>query len=178
MRICVYGAASDDIAEKYKTAAYALGKWIGENGHTLVYGAGDTGVMGATARGVHDAHGKIVGIAPYFFDKPGVLYPHCTEMHFTDTMRERKDLLEQNSDLFVMAPGGIGTWDEFFEILTLRSLGQTDKDIYIFNTDGYYDALLTLLDKGTKEGFIAAEVADYYRVLETEKDFATIGTPH
>ena len=111
MRICVYGAASDTIAEKYKSAAYTLGKWIGENGHTLVFGAGDTGIMGAVARGVHDGGGTILGIAPHFFDTPGVLYPHCTELRFTDTMRERKDALEQNCDLSVMAPGGIGRWD-------------------------------------------------------------------
>ena len=174
MRICVYGAASDTIAEKYKSAAYTLGKWIGENGHTLVFGAGDTGIMGAVARGVHDGGGTILGIAPHFFDTPGVLYPHCTELRFTDTMRERKDALEQNSDLFVMAPGGIGTWDEFFEILTLRSLGQTDKKICILNTDGYYDALRDLLQKGTDEGFIASSVAECYHMIDTPEELSDI----
>ena len=174
MRICVYGAASDTIAEKYKSAAYTLGKWIGENGHTLVFGAGDTGIMGAVARGVHDGGGTILGIAPHFFDTPGVLYPHCTELRFTDTMRERKDALEQNSDLFVMAPGGIGTWDEFFVILTLRSLGQTDEKICILNTDGYYDALRALLQKGTDEGFIAASVAECYHMIDTPEELSDI----
>ena len=97
MQICVYGAASDAIDKKYKTAAYELGNWIGKNGHTLVFGAGNTGIMGEAARGAHDAGGKIIGIAPCFFDKPGVLFPLCTEMHFTETMRERKDLLEKSS---------------------------------------------------------------------------------
>ena len=89
-------------------------------------------------------------------------------------MRERKDALEQNSDLFVMAPGGIGTWDEFFEILTLRSLGQTDKKICILNTDGYYDALRALLQKGTDEGFIAASVAECYHMIDTPEELSDI----
>ncbi len=174
MRICVYGAASDTIAEKYKSAAYALGKWIGTHGHTLVFGAGNTGIMGAVARGVHDSGGSILGIAPRFFDTPGVLYQDCTEMRYTETMRERKEALEQNSDLFVVAPGGIGTWDEFFETLTLRSLGQIDKEICILNTDGYYDALRILVQNGINEGFIADAVAQCYHMIDTPEELSEI----
>jgi len=170
MNICVYGAASDAIDVRFKDAAYALGKVIAETGHTLVFGAGDTGIMGACARGCHEAGGKSIGIAPKFFDTPGVLCQSCTEMIFTETMRERKGVLEEKSDLFVMAPGGIGTLDEFFEILTLRSLGQHEKKIVILNTDGFYDGLLAVLENGVKAGFIGDEIPSLYPAIRLPEE--------
>ena len=82
-----------------------------------------------------------LGIAPRFFDKPGVLYENCSEFIFTDTMRERKQLLEERSEATIVAPGGIGTYEEFFEILTLKSLGRIDRPIVIYNINGYYDRM-------------------------------------
>ena len=94
--------------------------------------------------------GEIVGVAPRFFDEPGILFQGCTQMHFTDTMRQRKELMEQLSDGFIMAPGGIGTFEEFFEILTLRQLGRHQKPIAILNVRGYYDPLLALLENAAR----------------------------
>lgn len=146
MNICVYGASSRAIDKKYTDAAYALGKCLAERGHTLVFGGGNSGVMGASARGADSVEGaKILGIAPTFFNVDGVLYEHCTEFISPPDMRERKKLLEERSDAFVIAPGGIGTYDEFFEILTLKQLGRHNKPIAILNVDGYYDPLLALL---------------------------------
>lgn len=154
MNICVYGAASQQIHTEYLQAAEELGRKLAENGFGLVFGAGDTGVMGACARGAKQAGGYILGIAPRFFDKEGVLYQACTELRFTETMRERKELMEQNSEAFIMAPGGIGTLEEFFEILTLKQLGRHEKPIYVLNTRGYYDNLWALLANAVREGFL------------------------
>ncbi len=157
MKICIYGASSDKIPEKYLSAAYDFGREIAKKGHSLVFGGGKTGVMGRAVRGVHDGGGYSVGIAPRFFDTPGVLCEDCSEFIFTDTMRERKALLEEHADAFAVLPGGIGTYEEFFETLVLCQLGQLDKPIAVFNVDGCYDRLKSLLDGTVEEGFMTEE---------------------
>ncbi|MBE6569828.1 MAG: TIGR00730 family Rossman fold protein [Ruminococcaceae bacterium] len=174
MNICVYGAASDTINECFKDAAFRLGKVIAETGNTLVFGAGTTGIMGACVRGVDAAGGTSLGIAPKFFDTPGVLHPNCTEMIFTETMRERKELLEEKSDMFIMAPGGIGTLDEFFENITLRSLGRHGKKIAILNTNGFFDALLAFLKNGVEMGFIGEEVLSMCAVIREPEELKNL----
>ena len=153
MNICVYGASSNKIDVKYIRATEELGEKMAKRGHALIFGAGASGCMGAAARGADRGHGKIIGIAPTFFDVDGVRYDHCTKMIGTDTMRERKQLLEEYSDAFVVSPGGVGTLDEFFEIITLKQLSRHKKAIAILNVDGYYDELETLMKKMVEEGF-------------------------
>lgn len=154
MNICVYGAASDEIADVFKTAGEQLGEEIARRGHGLVFGGGVSGMMGAAARGADRAGGHIISIAPSFFDVDGHLYPQCDEYIFTDTMRERKRLLDSKSDAFVVSPGGIGTFDEFFEIFTLRQLGRHKKPIAILNTEGYYDHLIAMLHHTAELNFM------------------------
>ena len=111
-------------------------------------------MMGAAARGVDSEDGYILGIAPRFFDKPGVLYENCSEFIFTETMRERKKLLEERSDATIVTPGGIGTYEEFFEILTLKSLHRLDRPIVLYNINGYYDGMKALLQHTADEKFM------------------------
>ena len=170
MRICVYGAASEQIASRFKNEAYELGKRIAESGGEIVYGGGSTGVMGAVSRGAKEAGGKVIGIAPRFFDAQGVLDKNVTELIFTDTMRERKARMEEMADAFVMAPGGIGTFEEFFEILTLRQLSRHDKPIAVLNTDGYYSPLDAFLRQSAQRGFIAQENLKLYEMCENAAD--------
>lgn len=155
MNICVYGAASRSIDKKYLDIVENLGEEIAKRGYGLVFGGGDSGAMGATARGAKKGGAKtILGIAPRFFDVDGILYKDCTEFIFTDSMRERKKLLEENSNAFIIAPGGIGTFDEFFEILTLKQLGRHNKPIAIFNAYGYYNPLEELMNNAVRENFL------------------------
>ena len=114
MNICLYGASSPEIDPVYLDAAYAFGRLLAQHGHTLVYGGGAQGVMGAAARGAYEAGGKITGIAPTFLQVDGILFDHCTEFFLTDTMAERKTAMIARADAFVMAPGGFGTLEEFF----------------------------------------------------------------
>ena len=123
--------------------------------------------MGGAARGAHRENGAIVGIAPRFFDTNDILYQDCTEMVFTHTMRERKQLMEDRSQAFVMMPGGIGTYEEFFEILTLKQLGRHNKPIVILNTLGYYDRILDLLKATADTGFMKPDCLQLYAVCET-----------
>lgn len=162
MNICVYGASSDNILPVYIERTEKLGAEMAARGHGLVFGGGAHGLMGAAARGAASGGGTIIGVAPHFFKSEGILYPYCTEMIRTETMRERKEQMENRADAFIMTPGGIGTFEEFFEILTLRQLGRHGKPIGIFNVNGYYDPLLALLRHAVQEGFLGAACLDLY----------------
>lgn len=163
MNICLYGASSDSIEKIYRDTAYDLGATIAKKGHTLVYGGGGNGVMGAAARGAFDNGGAIVGIAPTFFTVDGVLYDKCTEFVYTNTMRERKQILEDRSDAFIVAPGGIGTFDEFFEIFTLKQLERHNKPIAIYNVNGYYDDMIKMLELSAENNFMKPKTLELFR---------------
>ena len=154
MNICIYGASSDNINQKYWNAVFELGKTMATRGHSLVFGGGTSGLMGAAVRGVQNAGGFSVGIAPRFFDKPGILHNSCNEFIFTDTMRERKQIMEDRSDAFIAVRGGIGTFEELFEILTLKQLGRHSKPVAVFNINGYYDSLCEMMKHASDEGFM------------------------
>lgn len=169
MKICVYGAASSEIHNSFIIAGEDLGKEMVKRGHSLVFGGGRSGMMGAVARGVSSLDGEIVGIAPYFFveNNAEVSYLECTEFIRTETMRERKRLLDERSDAFIITPGGIGTFDEFFEILTLKQLGRHNKAIVILNIDGYYDNLLKMMQYSIEKKFITTNCVELYKVTST-----------
>ena len=154
MNICVYGAASSEIDQSFIEAGEELGRKLVERGHSLVFGGGANGMMGAVARGVHEKGGYILGVAPAFFNVDGVSYDECNEFIHTDTMRERKRVLEEKSDAFIIAPGGIGTFDEFYEILTLKQLGRHNKPIVIWNLNNYYDHMGAMLQVSVEKHFI------------------------
>ncbi len=168
MNICVFGAASDKIDERYKKAVFAVGEKIAERGHSLVFGAGGAGLMGAAARGVYSKGGKIYGVIPHFFIEEGVeaIFENCTEMICTDTMRERKATMEEKADAFLIVPGGIGTYEEFFEILTLKQLGRHSKPIALYNFEGYYDGILTSLKDATEKKFIPESLESLYLISD------------
>lgn len=157
MVICLYGASSNNIHPDYVSGVEALGRAMGRRGHALLFGGGAKGLMGAAARGVKAENGKVIGVAPNFFNVDGVLYPHCDEFYYTDTMRQRKQILEDKAEAFLAVPGGIGTFDELFEILTLRQLGRHSKPVVLFNLRGYFDPLLAMLDKAIEDGFMKEE---------------------
>ena len=157
MNICLYGASSNAIAKSYINPTEELGAKIAERGHTLIYGGGAAGLMGAAARGVYSRGGKIIGIVPSFLNVDGILFDKCDEMIFTETMRERKQLMEEKSDAFIVTPGGVGTFDEFFEILTLKQLGRHSKPIAVFNINGYFDSLIEQLKNAVHKQFMNPE---------------------
>ena len=160
MNLCLYGGARESVPEVYIKSIHTLGLSLARRGHTLVFGGGTTGMMGSAARGVREGGGRLIGVAPHFFHTPGVLVEDWGDLIFTDTMRQRKQKMEDLSDGFIVAPGGIGTMDEFFEIFTLRSLGQHQKPVAIYNVNGYYDELITFLKKAEAETFLGPELWD------------------
>ena len=164
MELCLFGAASDTVPSVYITETEVLGEAMAARGHSLVFGGGATGMMGAAARGAHRRGGRVIGVAPAFFDTPGVLSELCDELILTKTMDERKAIMEKRSDAFIVAPGGIGTLDEFFEVFTLCGLGQLDKPVVLYNIDGYYDELLVFLKTMEAQNFIQPSLWDHLGV--------------
>lgn len=168
MNICVYGASSSTIDKSYIEAGEKLGEEMAKRDIGLVFGGGANGLMGAAARGCHRFGGRIIGIAPEFFNVDGILYEHCTEFIYPENMRERKRKMEELSDAFIITPGGIGTFDEFFEILTLKQLGRHTKPIAILNTDGYYDHLMSFLQNGIDNNFMTEECKKLFFISDSE----------
>ena len=143
--VCLYGGASDNIADVHKDAVKELCGNLANQGFSLVYGAGATGCMGAAARGFRENGGYIMGVTPRFMGDFEDIFD-CDNTIKVDTMAERKTLMEKHADLYLIAPGGIGTMDEFFQIITLKYLEQMETPIVVLNLDGFYDSLLALLD--------------------------------
>ncbi|MBQ6727950.1 MAG: TIGR00730 family Rossman fold protein [Clostridia bacterium] len=172
MRICIFGAASDKIDKKYIDDCYNLAKELALRGHDLVFGAGGEGLMGAAARGFKENGGKVHGVIPYFFEENGyeAIFKGCDELTRTETMAERKRVMEDAADAFIIVPGGIGTLEEFFEVLTLKQLGRHKKAIAIYNSCGYYTHFDTSLDEIISQKFVNKECKMLYKTLNSYKE--------
>lgn len=170
MNVCVYGASSTQIDNEYIRRTEELGRALAAAGHTLVYGAGGAGLMGAVARGVKQGGGQVIGVVPSFLKVDGILFEDCDEMVFTDTMRERKQIMEERSQAFIVTPGGIGTYEEFFEMYTLKQLGRHSKPIILFNINGYYDAIVEMLQNTVEQKFMRRESLQLISVVTDPHD--------
>lgn len=165
--ICVYCSSSSAVAPEYFQAAEELGEVMARAGKTLVYGGGCIGLMGAVARSVHQHGGKVIGVIPEYLRLKEVCYEDSDELIITETMRERKAIMEARADAFLALPGGFGTLEEIMEILTLKQLQRHAKPIIFLNTCGFYDPLLAQFQKLYDEQFTKAEFAAFYHVAQT-----------
>jgi uncharacterized protein (TIGR00730 family) len=152
--LALYCGSSTGNNPVYAREAARFGKMCAQKSLTLYFGGGSIGLMGAAAEACLSKGGKVIGVAPDFFTQGEVLATNLTEMILVKTMSERKQLLEEKSDAFVIFPGSYGTMDELFEMVTDAQLGMHTKPIVIYNYMGYYDFLLRQLDKFMEEGFL------------------------
>lgn len=164
--VCLFGAASEMIDDNYKNQIEELGKMLAKNGCSLVYGAGATGCMGAIARGVDVEKGFVFGVTTNFMETFEKVYD-CDKLIKTRTLNERKTIMEEHADFFIVAPGGIGTMDELFEILTLKYLKQTDKPIILYNIDGFFNDVVVLIEKLVEKKFAGEKVLELFEVCNT-----------
>ena len=174
MIICVFGAASVLIDKEYLVEVEEMGEFLAKRGHNLVFGAGGTGCMGAASRGFKKGGGTIHGVVPSFFKEDLDEYVNwdCDKMTLTETMRERKAVMEDEADAFIITPGGIGTFEEFFEILTLKQLGRHRKPIAVFNVKGYYSKLHEAIENSIETGFIKPTCRELYKTFDNLEDMA------
>lgn len=166
-QICVFGSSSEKIDSKYLSSAEELGKTLAEQGFGVVFGAGRYGIMGAVSRGVRAAGGALTGVSPDFFIDMNVLVRDYGKLILTKTMRERKAIMEEMADAFVICAGGIGTLEEFFEVITLKQLGRHTKPIIFLNTNGFYDPMFDMLEKSVEQRFMSGKVKRLYSVADS-----------
>lgn len=155
--ILVYCGANPGTKPIYKKTAEKLGKVFAENNIRLIYGGGSVGLMGIVADSVLANNGQVTGIIPHFLDRMEVGHKNLPEMHKVETMHERKALMEKLCDGIITLPGGYGSMDELFEILSWSQLGLHQKPVGLLNVNGFYDHLLKQLDVMVEEGFLKAE---------------------
>ncbi len=165
--IGVYCSSSDEIDAKYCQEAERFGRQLVEHGWDLVYGGGNRGVMGVVGRTVKAAGGRVVGIIPEFMKTRELALESASELITVATMRERKQRMEDRADGFVTLPGGIGTLEEFTEVLTLRYLNLLHKPVILVNQDGFYDDLLRFFERMTREHFKSAGLHDLFTTVNS-----------
>ena len=165
--VTVYCSASREVPDVYLRTAFDLGRAIASSGWKLVYGGNHLGCMAFVADGARAGGGKVVGITPRLMVDEGIADERCDELIVTGGMRERKALLELRGDAFVALPGGLGTFEELFEVLVGRLLGYHDKPIVLLNVSRYYDPLLAMIGHGIEQRFIKPKARDAYFVAGT-----------
>lgn len=162
--LCVFCGSRTGAGTEFAEAAAAVGTWIGTHGGQLVYGGGNNGLMGVMASATLAAGGRVVGVIPHALVEKEWAKLDCTELHVVDNMHERKRMMAERADAFLALPGGIGTFEEFFEVWTWRQLGYHDKPVGLLNLGGYYDALLAFLKTSVDHGFMSDWQMDLVRV--------------
>jgi len=163
--VCVFCGSRPGDDPDFSMAAQDLGAALAANDWRLVYGAGDVGLMGEVARAVQANHGQTFGVIPVHLLDMEVGKRDLSQFVITETMHERKKIMFMNADALVTLPGGAGSLDEFFEVLTWRHLGLHAKPIYLLNINGYWDELVTLLTHMTRHGFADDTLLDYVSVV-------------
>jgi uncharacterized protein (TIGR00730 family) len=168
--LCVYCASSSRGPESHKSAAQQLGRLLAENGIRLIFGGGRVGLMGVVADAALAAGGEVVGVIPGFLRDLELAHDGCDEMIVTDSMHSRKQKMAELSDGFAILPGGLGTLDEAFEIITWRQLGLHDKPIVFVNLEEYWRPLERLIQQITGSGYMRAADAPLFRIVDRIED--------
>jgi uncharacterized protein (TIGR00730 family) len=171
--VCVYCGSSVGARPDYAEAARRVGSALGRRGIGLVYGGGRTGLMGVVADAVLAEGGRVVGVIPSHLAGPELAHGGLTELHVVDGMHERKARMARLASGFLALPGGIGTYEEFFEVLTWAALGLHAKPIGVLNVAGYFDPLLRLLDHAVAERFVRPSHLDLLVVSDDPESLAS-----
>lgn len=162
---CVFCGAQNAVPAQHLAMARKFGADLGTAGKVLVYGGGDCGLMGAVANGALEAKGEVIGVFPRSLGRIEVEHRGLTKMHLVDTMHERKQIMYDHADVFVILPGGFGTLDEMFEVITWRQIGVHDKPVVILNHEGYWDDLVRLMDHIIERKFAKPNTREFYTVV-------------
>lgn len=165
LSVCVYCGSRDGADPAYAEVAEAVGTMLAEDGHRLVYGAGDVGLMGRVARSAQNGGAETLGVIPTHLMQLEVGKADLTTLIVTETMHERKKVMFMNAQAVVALPGGAGTLDELFEVLTWRQLGLHEKPVYLLNTNDYWGPLIGMIAHLVDQGFAAPSFLDYMQVV-------------
>ncbi len=169
--LCVFCGASSGNDKRYSDLAFSVGRWLALQNIQLVYGGGGIGLMGKLADGVLSENGKIIGVIPGFLKKKEIAHAHLSEMIVTDTMHERKIRMHELSDAAIALPGGYGTLDELFELLTWLQLGLHNKPIGLLNFNGFFNALIEMLNQMKTAEFLTP---DHFNLLSVKPEISLL----
>lgn len=168
--ICVYCSSSNHLEDIYYNSAEKLGKLIGENNFSLVYGAGRVGLMGTIANNVCQNNGKVIGVIPEALNLDHIAHRETDEFIITKTLRERKEIMDNKSDAFIALPGGFGTIEELMEIITLKQLKYHNKPIVILNINNFYSGLINQFEKISNQNFAHEKDSLLYFITDNEQE--------
>ncbi len=172
--VCIYCGSANGVADSYKEAARNIGTLLARRGMKIVYGGGHVGLMGIVADAALQAGAKVIGIIPEHIRAQEVQHTGLSELHVVPDMHTRKRMMVDSAEAFVILPGGLGTLDEAFEILTWKKLKLHNKPIILFNQNGYWDPFLALIDRTVKEGFASPADRALFKVATTVPEIVAI----
>ncbi len=177
--VCVFCSSSADVSEEIKTAAAEFARLLAENRFAVLYGGTTCGLMKIVADAHKNAGGHLIGIIPEYMIARGIQHPNLDELHSVADLRPRKQAMLDRSDYIVALPGGLGTYDEFFDLLTLKQLGRHNRPMYLLNIDNFFAPLLALMHHGIAQKTIKAEHLELFQVVDTsEQLMKTIASHH
>ncbi len=174
MNICIFCSANSNIPTEYFERTSELGTWMGANGHTLVFGGCNLGLMECVAKAVHNAKGMTVGVVPTIVEKGGKVSDYVDVKILCDNLSDRKDLMIERSDVIIALPGGVGTLDEIFTVLAAASIGYHSKRVILYNIGGFWDSLIAMLDDLKTRGVLRAGFDDTVKVAHTLDEIAAL----
>jgi uncharacterized protein (TIGR00730 family) len=167
MKICVFCSANDQIAAEYFEKTRELGAWCAKEGHDIVFGGHDAGLMHAVSRACKDAGGRVIGVVPRKIEEMGRLTPFLDVHVPTEDLTDRKQLMMDMSDAFIVLPGGIGTLDELFTVCSCVTLGYHHKPVILYNMCGCWASLIVLLDDLERQGMMRRPWREFIHVVES-----------
>ena len=174
MNICIFCSANSNIPVEYFERTSELGTWMGANGHTLVFGGCNLGLMECVAKAVHEAKGMTVGVVPTIVEKGGKVSDYVDVKILCDNLSDRKDLMIERSDVIIALPGGVGTLDEIFTVLAAASIGYHNKRVILYNIGGFWDSLIAMLNDLKARGVLRAGFEDTVKVAHSLDEIAAL----
>ena len=174
MKICVFCSANEQIDPAFFTLTEELGKWAAENGHSIVYGGVNQGLMECVAKASKEVGGRTIGVVPMIVEKSGRISDYVDVEIPCDNLTDRKQLMMDQSDVFIALPGGIGTLDEMFTVAASATIGYHQKPLILYNMKGFWDSLITLLDDLQAKGMIRGNWRDYIKTADSIEQIGSI----
>lgn len=174
MKICVFCSANQQLDPDFFVATQELGRWLAQEGHTLVYGGVNQGLMECVAKAAHEAGAQTIGVIPQIIEKSGRISQYVDVEIPCDNLSDRKQLMADQSDVFIALPGGIGTLDEVFTIAASHTIGYHHKQVILYNVKGFWDSLLAMLDDLQQRGMVRGQWRDYISVANTLEELARL----
>ena len=174
MKICVFCSANQQIDPEFFTMTEELGRWAAKNGHSIVYGGVNQGLMECVARATKEAGGHTIGVVPMIVEKSGRVSDFVDVEIPCDNLSDRKQLMEDQSDVFIALPGGLGTLDEIFTIVASATIGYHHKVVILYNMKGFWDSLIALLDDLKEKGMIRGDWKDYIKTADSIEEISRV----